>query len=75
MKTVLGRQPCQLLIVGLVREWNQREENIDIGTVDSTRRAMGQTTRKNLGKRKGKFPVMLFISIVRKNSRRLWINT
>lgn len=75
MKSVLGGQPCQLLIVGVIREWNHGEKNIGIGTVDNARTAMGQTTQKNLGKRKAKFPVMLFISTVRKDSRRLWINT
>lgn len=35
---------------------------------------MGQTTHKNLEKRKGKLPEMLFISTVRKDSRRWLIN-
>lgn len=45
----------------------------EIGTVESARRAMGQRAHKSLGKKNEKLPEVLFVSTVRKDSRRLWV--
>lgn len=51
----------------------ERTSTTEIGTVQSTTRAVGQRVHKSLGKKKKKLPEMLFVSMVRKDSRRLWI--
>ena len=45
----------------------------ETGTVESAGRAMGWRAHKSLGKKKEKLPEMLFVSTVRKDSRRSWI--
>lgn len=51
----------------------ERTSTPEIGTVQSATRAMGQREHKSLGNKKKKVPEMLFVSTVRKDSRRLWI--
>jgi len=42
-------------------------------TVESARIAMGQRALKSLRNKKEKLPKMVFVSMVRKDARRLWI--